>query len=43
MPLRESELLACLTLNAEKVVSRDEIRAHVWRTDKLITEEWDTG
>ncbi|MGP4030033.1 response regulator transcription factor [Actinomadura sp. 3N407] len=37
MPLREFELLHYLIVNADRVISRSQIQAHVWRSDKLIT------
>lgn len=37
MPLREFELLHYLMINADRVVSREQIQTHVWRTDKIIT------
>jgi two-component system OmpR family response regulator len=37
MPLREFELLHYLMINADRVVSRRQIQAHVWRTDRVIT------
>jgi DNA-binding response OmpR family regulator/DNA-binding transcriptional ArsR family regulator len=37
LPLREFELLRYLMLNVDRVVSRQHIRRHVWKTDKAIT------
>ncbi|WP_433332898.1 response regulator transcription factor [Spirillospora sp. CA-294931] len=37
MPLREFELLHYLMVNAERVISREQIQQHVWKTNKLIT------
>ncbi|TMQ92219.1 response regulator transcription factor [Actinomadura soli] len=37
MPLREFELLHYMMLHADRVISRSQIQAHVWRSDKLNT------
>jgi two-component system, OmpR family, response regulator len=37
MPLREFELLRYLMINIDRVVSRQHIQRHVWKTDKAIT------
>ncbi|GAA0956077.1 response regulator transcription factor [Actinocorallia libanotica] len=37
LPLREYELLHYLMLHAGKVVTRQQIQIHVWRSDKVMT------
>lgn len=37
MPLREFELLHYLMIHADRVVSRQQIQAHVWRSDKTVS------
>lgn len=37
LPLREYELLHYLMRNADRVVSRQQIQRHVWRSDKVVT------
>jgi DNA-binding response OmpR family regulator len=37
LPLREFELLHYLMINADRVISRQQIQNHVWKSEKVIT------